>query len=70
MGLWGGKFSRSPFGNFGAKFGMSSAAYFAEYTANYYFKTKMQSVKYGDYRKRKGASYGIKSWAYSWLYSF
>ena len=49
---------------------MSSAAYFAEFSANYYFKTKMQSVKYGDYMKNKGASFGIKSWAYSWSYSF
>ena len=68
-GIMGEKFFQNEFSRFGARFLTSGAAYFAEYSTNYYFKTKMQQVKYGDFRKNKGASFGIKSWAYSWLYS-
>jgi len=59
--IWGDGFT------FAKKFGLSMMSYGAEYSANYYFKTKMKSVKYGDYRSNKGASYGIKSFAYGWL---
>jgi len=61
----------NPFKNdaftFAKKFGLSMLYYGSKYSANYYFKTKMQSVKYDDYRSNKGASYGIKSFAYGWL---
>ncbi|MCH6198836.1 hypothetical protein MMU07_04560 [Aquiflexum sp. LQ15W] len=55
--------------NFLHKLSRSSLAYFTEYSANYYFKTKMQYVKYGDYRRNKAWSFGVKSLAFSWLYS-
>lgn len=69
-GIMGGEYFGSPGLSFGGRFLASTAGYFAEYSANYYFKTKMQYVKYGDYRNYKAASYGAKSFAYSWLYSF
>jgi len=69
-GIMGGENFRSLGASFGGRFLASSAAYLGEYSTNYYYKTKMQQVKYGDFRKNKGASYGIKSWAYSWLYTF
>jgi len=68
--IMGGGYFGSPTASFGGRFLASSVGYFAEYSTNYFFKTKMQSLKYGDYRSNKGASYGIKSFAYSWLYSF
>jgi hypothetical protein len=69
QGIMGKNFGESNLGAFVQKFGRSSLAYFAEYSANYYFKIKMQSVKYGDFRTNKAWSYGIKSLAFSWLYS-
>ncbi len=69
-GIMGGDFGDSIFRPFAQRLGQSSLAYFAEYSTNYYFKTKMRQVKFGDYRKSKAASYGMKSFAYSWLYSF
>jgi hypothetical protein len=70
QGIMGGERLRSDSFTFGKRFGLSMLAYGAEYSSNYYFKTKMQQVKYGDYRKNKGASYGIKSLAYSLLYTW
>ena len=69
-GIMGKDYGKSLFGAFGKRFGRSTLAYFAEYSSNYYFNTKMKQVKFGDYRSNKRASYGMKSWAYSWLYSF
>jgi hypothetical protein len=69
-GIMGKTFGDSEIGSFYQRFGRSSLAYFSEYSSNYYFKTKMQQVKYGDFRKSKAASFGLKSFAYSWLYSF
>jgi hypothetical protein len=60
---------RVPFSAFSKKFGLSTLAYGAEYSLNYYFKTKMQYVKYGDYRRNKAWSFGVKSLAISWLFS-
>jgi hypothetical protein len=70
QGIMGKKFNQMQGLDFGAKFFQSTASYFAEYSSNYYFKTKMQYVKYGDYGTNKAWSFGIKSLAYSWLYSF
>ncbi len=69
-GIMGGERLRRDSFTFGKRFGLSMLAYSAEYSSNYYFKTKIQQVKYGDYRKNKGASYGVKSLAYSWLYTW
>ncbi|MCC5929447.1 MAG: hypothetical protein JJU28_09400 [Cyclobacteriaceae bacterium] len=69
-GIMEGNQSESEFFNFSKRFGLSMLTYGAEYSSNYYFKTKMQQVKYGDYRRSKGASYGVKSFAYSWLYTW
>ncbi|WP_157972276.1 hypothetical protein, partial [Pleomorphovibrio marinus] len=68
-GIMGKESSRFLGLDFGERFIKSTISYLAEYKANYYFKTKMQNVKYGDYRRNKAASFGIKSWSYSWLYS-
>ena len=70
QGIMGKKFHQIEGLDFGERFLRSSTSYLAEYSTNYYFKTKMQSVKYGDYRRNKASSFGIKSFAYSWLYSF
>lgn len=70
QGIMGKEFSKYIGVDFSPRFLASTAGYFAEYSTNYYYKTKMQQVKYGDYHKSKGASFGVKSWAYSWLYSF
>ncbi|MCH6198840.1 hypothetical protein MMU07_04580 [Aquiflexum sp. LQ15W] len=69
QGIMKGKSFESDFLTFGKKFGLSTLAYGAEYSLNYYFKTKMQYVKYGDYRRNKAWSFGIKSLAFGWLYS-
>jgi F0F1-type ATP synthase membrane subunit c/vacuolar-type H+-ATPase subunit K len=63
-GLWGDGTT------FAKKFGLSMLSYGAEYSSNYYFKTKMQYVNFGDYRSNKGASFGLKGLAYSWLYTW
>ena len=55
---------------FAKRYGLSTLAYGAEYSLNYYFKTKMQYVKYGDYRRNKAWSFGVKSLAFSWLFSW
>jgi hypothetical protein len=70
MGLWGRIMVNLYLGAFGAKFGLSTAAYFAEYSSTYLFRTKMKYVKYGDYNRNKATSFGLKSWSYGWLYSF
>lgn len=70
-GIMGKEFVRNyKFAEFGMKFLLSTGSYFSEYSANYFFKTKMQYVKFWGYGNYKGASYGIKSLAYSWLYTF
>jgi hypothetical protein len=69
QGIMGKESSRFLGLDFGERFIRSTASYFAEYSANYYFKTKMQYVNYGDYRRNKAWSFGLKSLAYSWLYS-
>jgi len=66
-GIMGGDPSDYAGLTFAKKFGLSMLSYGAEYSSNYYFKTKMKSVKYGDYRSNKGVSYGVKSFAYGWL---
>jgi hypothetical protein len=68
--IMGKFFDGGPFAAFGQRFVRSSLAYFGEYSVNYYYKTKMNHIKYGDYRSNKAASFLIKSWAYSWIYSF
>jgi len=68
-GIMNAEFGRSTLGNFGARLGLSSAASFSEYTLNNYFKTKMKYVQYGNYASNKAASYSLKSWLNSWLYS-
>jgi hypothetical protein len=70
QGIMKGKSFESDFLTFGKRIGLSTLVYGGEYTLNYYFKTKMQNVKYGDYRGNKAWSFGIKSLAFSWLYSF
>jgi hypothetical protein len=69
-GIMGGEGLWSDGTTFAKKFGLSILSYGAEYSSNYYFKTKMNYVKFGDYRSYKGASYGLKGWAYSWLYTW
>ncbi|MCH6198838.1 hypothetical protein MMU07_04570 [Aquiflexum sp. LQ15W] len=68
--IMGKFFDGGPYAAFGQRFVRSSLAYFGEYSVNYYYKTKMNHIKYGDYRSNKAASFLIKSWAYSWIYSF
>ncbi len=70
QGIMGGNEMNTPLSTVSRRFGLSMLAYGAEYSANYYFKSKMQYVKYGDYRSNKALSFGIKSLAYSWLFSF
>jgi hypothetical protein len=70
QGIMGGKQLDNPILTFSKRFGLSMLAYGAEYSSNYYFKTKMQQVKYGDFQKNKGASYGVKGFSYSWLYTW
>jgi hypothetical protein len=69
QGIMGGGPLDNPILTFSRRFGLSLLAYGGEYTLNYYFKTKMQGVKYGDLRSGKGASFGVKAFFYSWLYS-
>jgi hypothetical protein len=57
-GIMGSENFRSFGASFGGRFLASSASYFAEYSTNYYYKNKMQYVKFGDYRSNKAASYG------------
>ena len=69
-GIMGGNQYENEFLNFSRRFGLSMLAYGAEYSANYYFKTKMKQVKFGDFQKNKGFSYGVKGFSYSWLYTW
>jgi len=70
QGIMGKEFAKTTGSAFASKFLLSTTSYFAEYSTNFYFKTKMQYVKYGDYGTIKAWSFGVKSLAYSWLYSF
>lgn len=69
-GIMGGNQYENEFLNFSKRFGFSMLSYGAEYSSNYFFKTKMQQVKYGDFQKNKGASFGVKGFSYSWLYTW